>query len=170
MRSPLRILFITTLLLTACSAKSEATAEKVRPTTSTTMSAITTVVPSPTSTIFAPVAPTTTTSTPATYKAVSKNIWDSMCTCECGGVCNWANQEGYYEGGLQFAPSTWTSYVAAGKSYALVGYPPHAYQASREQQIVVAIRVRDGVKGSSGPYLNPQGWNAWPTCRHKVGV
>lgn len=90
-----------------------------------------------------------------------------MAECESGG--NWA-KHGYHEGGLQFHPDTWTAYVAAGKSYALAGYPAHAYDATREQQIVVAIRVRDGVKDSSDPYLNAQGYGAWPHCRHNVGV
>jgi hypothetical protein len=34
-----------------------------------------------------------------------------------------------------------------------------AYQASREQQIVVAERVRAS-----------QGWGAWPACTRKLGL
>lgn len=87
------------------------------------------------------------------------------------GPTGWASNTGNgYEGGLQFSHSTWVDYVAEGKPYGLVGYPAHAYDATREQQITVGIRVRDGVEGSSDPYLNAQGWGAWPTCRHEVGV
>lgn len=126
-----------------------------------------------TSTTTTTIPITTTTLRESTYQVASvsesTDVWDSMCTCECEGPCNWG-QRGMHEGGLQFHPNTWTSYVAAGKPYGLEGYPAHAYDATREQQIIVAIRVRDGVKGSSDPYLNAQGWNAWPTCRHHVGV
>lgn len=134
------------------------------PTTTTTTTSITTTTTIP---------PTTTTSTESMSPVVSSStsrIWDEFCTCECGGVCNWSTQGGLYEGGLQFHPDTWSDYVASGKPYGLIGYPAHAYEATREQQIVVAERVRDGVPGSSDPYLNPQGYGAWPTCRHEVGV
>lgn len=118
-----------------------------------------------------PPTTTTTTSPESTYQAVSlsesTDVWDKLADCESGG--NWGSR-GTYEGGLQFSPSTWSDYVAADKPYGLVDYPPHAYDATREQQITVAIRVRDGVGGSSGPYLNAQGWNAWPTCRYAAGV
>lgn len=87
------------------------------------------------------------------------------------GPTGWQSNTGNgYEGGLQFSSDTWDDYVAAGKPYALIGYPDAAYNATREQQITVAIRVRDGVEGSSDPYLNAQGWGAWPTCRHEIGV
>lgn len=100
--------------------------------------------------------------------ASPRGVWDTIAQCESGG--NWGSRGGRYEGGLQFSPSTWTSYVAAGRPYGLEGFPAHAYDASREQQIVVAERVRDGVPGSSKPYLNAQGYGAWPTCRHRAGV
>ena len=77
-------------------------------------------------------------------------IWDQIAQCESGG--NWASTVGYYEGGLQFAPSTWDAYKPA-------GYPNHAYQATRDQQILVGERV-----------LAAQGWGAWPVCSRKVGV
>lgn len=91
-----------------------------------------------------------------------------MADCEADG--NWGARGGTYEGGLQFLPYMWESYVAAGKPYGLEGFPEHAYDATREQQIVVAERIRDGVEGSSDPYLNPQGYGAWPHCRYEAGV
>lgn len=71
--------------------------------------------------------------------------WDAVAQCESGG--NWAinTGNGYY-GGLQFAPGTWTGH--GGGEFAST-----ANQATREQQIIVAERVRAS-----------QGIGAWPTC------
>lgn len=170
----LRILCVSLIVLMGCSDQSEVTAEKTHPliTTTSFLDHAPPTHPQSTTTTTTTPPPTTTTTFQASTSQVassSDDIWDRMCSCECGGVCNWANNS-YHDGGLQFHPDTWTDYVAADKPYGLVGYPVHAYEASREQQIMVAIRVRDGVKGSSDPYLNPQGWNAWPTCRHEIGV
>lgn len=173
----LRILCLTLALVgPACSRQSEVTVAVPKLVTTTTSTTSTTTTAPPTTTTTIPptttttVRRTTTTLKESTYQAasVSSNTWDVIASCESGG--NWGSRSGAYEGGLQFGPSTWTSYVAAGKDYALVGYPAHAYDATREQQITVAERVRDGVKGSRDPYLNPQGYGAWPTCRHKAGV
>ena len=95
------------------------------------------------------------------------SVWDRLAACESGG--RWG-LDALHDGGLQFNPKTWTAYVAAGKPYALEGFPAYAYQATREQQIAVAVRVRDGVPGSSDPYLNASGWGAWPTCSRKLGL
>lgn len=71
--------------------------------------------------------------------------WDAIAQCESGG--DWtANTGNGYEGGLQFAHSTWVAY--GGRQYA-----EHAYDASREEQIAVAERVLAG-----------QGPGAWPNC------
>ncbi len=68
--------------------------------------------------------------------------WDAIAQCESGG--DWqANTGNGFEGGLQFTLSTWHAYGGVG----------HAYDASREQQIVVAERVLAG-----------QGIGAWPVC------
>lgn len=77
-------------------------------------------------------------------------IWDQLAWCESRG--NWAIDGPLYDGGLQFHPTTWNSYKPA-------GYPDYAWQASREQQIEVAIRVQAR-----------QGWKAWPTCAAKLGL
>jgi len=73
-------------------------------------------------------------------------IWDAIAKCESGG--NWSinTGNGYY-GGLQFNKSTWDAY--GGDQYA--AYPN---QATREQQIAVASKVRD----------DRGGYSAWPVC------
>lgn len=71
--------------------------------------------------------------------------WEQVAQCESGG--NWAINTGNgYQGGLQFAPSTWAGH--GGTQYA-----PSADQATKEQQIAVAERV-----------LASQGKGAWPVC------
>jgi len=75
--------------------------------------------------------------------------WDRIARCEATG--NWSinTGNGYY-GGLQFDRSTWRAY--GGAEYAAL---PH--QATREEQIAVAERVRDA-RG---------GYGAWPVCGKK---
>jgi uncharacterized protein YabE (DUF348 family) len=69
--------------------------------------------------------------------------WDRIAQCESGG--NWhANTGNGYYGGLQFSMGTWRANGGAGRPD----------QASREQQIAVAERVR---KASGG-------YGAWPHC------
>jgi hypothetical protein len=80
--------------------------------------------------------------------------WDRLAQCEAGG--NWATNTGNgFGGGLQFmhqrSYSTWLSF--GGGEFA-----PHPWEASREQQIVVAERV-----------LASSGWRAWPGCSRKFG-
>jgi resuscitation-promoting factor RpfB len=79
-------------------------------------------------------------------------VWDKLVQCEAGG--NWAinSGNGYY-GGVQFDKQTWDAY--GGSQYA--AYP---HQASREQQIAVATKVRDA-RG---------GYGAWPACSAKLGL
>ncbi|QFZ23998.1 resuscitation-promoting factor [Saccharothrix syringae] len=79
-------------------------------------------------------------------------VWDSLAKCEAGG--NWAinTGNGYY-GGLQFNKGTWDAY--GGGQYA--AYP---HQATREQQIAVATKLRDA-RGS---------YSAWPGCQAKLGL
>ncbi|TNC29760.1 resuscitation-promoting factor [Amycolatopsis alkalitolerans] len=78
-------------------------------------------------------------------------LWDRLAQCESTG--NWAANTGNgFEGGLQFTNSTWLAYGGG-------AYAQHAYQASREQQIVIAQRVQAG-----------QGWGAWPVCSKKAGI
>ncbi|MDH6242653.1 cell wall-associated NlpC family hydrolase [Mycobacterium sp. OTB74] len=77
--------------------------------------------------------------------AATDSEWDQVSRCESGG--NWAINTGNgYQGGLQFAPATWSAY-GGGK------YASEAQQATKEQQIAVAERV-----------LAQQGRGAWPVC------
>jgi hypothetical protein len=83
--------------------------------------------------------------------AATDATWDRVAQCESGG--NWQINTGNgFQGGLQFAPTTWSGF--GGRQFA-----PTANQATREQQIVVAERV-----------LAAQGWNAWPVCSKKAGA
>jgi resuscitation-promoting factor RpfA len=82
--------------------------------------------------------------------AQEDNPWDALAECESGG--NWSESSGQYEGGLQFANSTW---LANGGGQ----YAQHAYDASREQQIEIAQNVYDQV-----------GWSAWPGCAARLGL
>ncbi|MGO3753826.1 resuscitation-promoting factor Rpf1 domain-containing protein [Corynebacterium variabile] len=87
----------------------------------------------------------------ATAAPDSDSDWDALAQCEAGG--NWAINTGNgFHGGLQFSPSTWNGY--GGGEFA-----PYAYQASREEQIVVGERVLAG-----------QGWGAWPSCSSQLGL
>lgn len=80
---------------------------------------------------------------PMPASTANGGAWDRIAQCESGG--NWhANTGNGYYGGLQFSLSTW-------RGNGGVGYP---HQASREQQIAIAERVR---KASGG-------YGAWPHC------
>jgi hypothetical protein len=79
------------------------------------------------------------------------SVWDDLAQCESGG--NWSinTGNGYY-GGLQFSYGTWHGY--GGGEFA--EYP---HQATREEQIVVAERLRAD-----------RGYAPWPSCRVKLGL
>jgi uncharacterized protein YabE (DUF348 family) len=80
------------------------------------------------------------------------SVWDRLARCESGG--NWsANTGNGYYGGLQFDKATWRA--NGGDQFA-----PYPHQATREQQIVVAQRVRN----ARGNY------RAWPTCSSRLGL
>ncbi|HYO34315.1 MAG TPA: transglycosylase family protein [Nocardioidaceae bacterium] len=97
--------------------------------------------------------PATPSATPAPVPAASGNsVWDALAQCESGG--NWSinTGNGYY-GGLQFLQSTWLS--MGGGAYASL-----PSDATREQQIAVATRLRDAA-GGYGP---------WPACAASLGL
>ncbi len=79
-------------------------------------------------------------------------MWDRLAQCESTG--NWAIDTGNgYFGGLQFDASTW-------KAYSGTQFAPLAHQATREQQIAVASRVRD----------DRGGYGSWPDCAARLGL
>ena len=83
------------------------------------------------------------TKAPVANYASGSSVWDRIAECESGG--NWsANTGNGYYGGLQFSLGTWQAYGGS-------GLPSNA---SREQQIAIATKVRD----ASG------GYGAWPVC------
>jgi uncharacterized protein YabE (DUF348 family) len=93
------------------------------------------------------------TKKPKPNMASGSSVWDQLAKCEAGG--NWAANTGnHYYGGLQFDKGTWNSY--GGSAYA-----PTPDQASREEQIAVAERVRAGRGGS---------YSAWPGCSSRLGL
>ncbi|QWF81653.1 LysM peptidoglycan-binding domain-containing protein [Amycolatopsis sp. CA-230715] len=78
----------------------------------------------------------------ATPAQAAGTDWDAIAQCESGG--NWSTNTGNgYSGGLQFSQSTWKAYGGQGS----------AHNASRDEQIAVAERVKAG-----------QGIGAWPVC------
>ncbi len=78
-------------------------------------------------------------------------VWDRLAQCEASG--NWAANTGNgYYGGLQFSQPTWLGY--GGGAYAT--YP---HQATREQQIAIAEKLRAA-----------RGYQPWPACRIKLGL
>jgi uncharacterized protein YabE (DUF348 family) len=81
------------------------------------------------------------------------SVWDQLANCEATG--NWAinTGNGYY-GGLQFDAGTW-------RAYGGTDYAPLPHEASREEQIDVASKVRDDRGG---------GYGAWPACASKLGL
>lgn len=97
---------------------------------------------------------TTIQRTEPNYDPGDGSRWDQLAQCECGG--NWGCNTGNgFGGGLQFmhqrSYSTWLSF--GGGEFA-----PNPWDASREQQIVIAERV-----------LASSGWKAWPGCSKKFG-
>lgn len=72
----------------------------------------------------------------AAQKTEHDPIWDRIAACETQG--NWSMQGSAFSGGLGFANSSWSAF--GGHEFA-----PNAGQATREQQIIVAERIRSSV-------------------------
>ena len=84
-------------------------------------------------------------------KAATSSIWDAVAQCETGQ--NWAtNSVPGYSGGLGFANQYWDDF--GGTQFSQL-----PYQATREQQIVVAQRI-----------LAVNGPSAWPVCGPRAGL
>jgi uncharacterized protein YabE (DUF348 family) len=90
-----------------------------------------------------------TKSAPAAPAVSDGSVWDRLAGCESGGNWHTNTGNGYY-GGLQFNVGTWQANGGSGRPD----------QASREEQIRVATRVRD----------NAGGYGAWPACAAKLGL
>ena len=81
--------------------------------------------------------PTTVAKPMVTYFGTKADpMWDRIAECETGG--NWGMQGPLYSGGLGFFNGTWDAF--GGRDFAT-----NAGLASREEQIIVAERVRSGV-------------------------
>jgi uncharacterized protein YabE (DUF348 family) len=80
------------------------------------------------------------------------SVWDALAECESGGDWSINTGNGYY-GGLQFSYDTWHAY--GGGAYA--EYPN---DASREEQIAIAEKVRDATGG----------YGSWPACAAELGL
>lgn len=79
-------------------------------------------------------------------------VWDTLAHCESRG--QWQINTGNgFTGGLQFLDSTW--HANGGSEFA-----SSAYLATREQQIVVAERLRAEVGG----------YSPWPVCAFALGL
>lgn len=106
--------------------------------------------------------PSTSVKAAARRSVVTSSTFDLLADCESGewdrngnpipGTARWDDQRGDYEGGLHFAPSTWAR--AGGLRYA-----PHAYLATRVEQIEIAEA-----------WLARTSWRQWPVCSRKIGV
>ncbi len=108
--------------------------------------------PAPAPVAAAPVTVVATAAPVATPAVANGSVWDRLAHCEASG--NWATHTANgFSGGLQFAD------VHLAPASAARPYAPQAWQASREQQIVVAERV-----------LASSGWGAWPACSRKLGL
>ena len=82
-------------------------------------------------------------------KAADDAVWDRIAACETGG--DWSMRGSSYSGGVGFANSTWNAF--GGQEFA-----SNAGLATREQQIIVAERVRD--------YGGYTGWG----CAYTIGL
>ena len=95
-------------------------------------------------------APAAPAAVPANY-ASGDTVWDQLAQCESSG--NWAANTGNgYYGGLQFSQATWLGYDGG-------EFAEYPHQATREEQITVAERLRDA-----------RGYQPWPACRAELGL
>jgi hypothetical protein len=85
----------------------------------------------------------------AAAKASRDSIWDRIAACETQG--DWSMRGSSFSGGVGFSNAAWSQW--GGSEFA-----PNAGQATREQQIVVAERIRASV-----------GMGAWG-CAKKLGL
>jgi Transglycosylase-like domain len=82
-------------------------------------------------------------------KATRESIWDRIAACETQG--DWSMRGPAFSGGVGFSNAAWDDW--GGREFA-----PNAGQATREQQIIVAERIRSSV-----------GFEAWG-CAKRFGL
>ncbi len=108
--------------------------------------------PAPSATVATAPAPTPATGPSSSAVLVDTGVWDSLAHCESGG--NWASNTGNgLYGGVQLDRGGWLRNGGA-------QYAPLPSGATREQQIIVAEKVRAG-RG---------GFSAWSSCAHRLGL
>ena len=78
--------------------------------------------------------------------------WDALAYCESGNRADYPPVSGGFSGLLMFHTATWNSY--GGNEYAA-----EAWQASRAEQIEIALRL-----------WRTRGWQPWPGCRAKLNL
>lgn len=83
--------------------------------------------------------------------APAETVWDHIAFCETAG--NWQMHGPRFSGGLGFYNGTWVTFGG-------LEFAPHAGLATREQQIVVAERIRATYGGYS------QSWG----CARRLGI
>ena len=78
----------------------------------------------------------------------SNTVWDKLAQCEASGQWRINTGNGFF-GGLQFLPATWLGFGGG-------AYAPRADMATREQQIIVGMRIYAQL-----------GWDPWG-CANNV--
>ncbi|WP_250548529.1 transglycosylase family protein [Pseudonocardia sp. H11422] len=84
--------------------------------------------------------------------ATGAAVWDRLAECESGQRWDSVSDPGY-AGGLQLDLATWEAYGGA-------EYAPSPEQATKEEQIAVATKLRD----------DRGGFGAWPACAARLGL
>lgn len=88
---------------------------------------------------------------PQVSHVIGTGVWDRIAQCESGG--NWHDNTGNgYFGGLQMDMEFWHTYDGT-------KFASRPDLATREEQIIVATRARDGYK-----HYPARGYGPWPVC------
>jgi hypothetical protein len=88
-------------------------------------------------------APVVTTTTTTLVSPSVMSEWHRVAWCETHA--NWQHQGGVYEGGLGIMAINWQYY--GGTQYA-----PHAWMATPEQQVAIAIKIQHGLPTPDAEY------------------
>lgn len=88
---------------------------------------------------------------PVTGAEPTEEQWNALAYCESSNRHDYPPVRGGFSGLLMFHTATWNGY--GGNEYAA-----EAWQASRSEQIEIALRL-----------WRARGWQPWPGCRAKLG-